>query len=852
MLNDTHILDLTDEPLALGSRMLADIGADVVRVEDARGDHLRMREPAINGDAPRVERGWAHLLYNAGKRSVSVDFDDPDTWARIESLLPQFDVLLAPLEPQGALADWLERGRNGEWSSEIPIVDAVFRRGADEPMTDLTAMAAGGHVVLNGHPEDPPVYPAGNLSHKQGSIAMAEAAMALIMQRRRGGDVGRITVGMQEAVTFTTLQTASGNWWTWHGTSPSRHIPIGSGVTFRAKDGHWLSFTIHPPHWYRFVNWVDDVLGLEEGELRGDDWDDEFWREQHQPEIIPWIDRLCQALTVNELHDKGQELGLLVLPINTVEEVAADPHLIARGYYQSVDHPQLNTSLILPRSPIRTRGQQPTAKRAPTLGEHTDEVLSTTPMPRAPTRGLEHPTSSTKDSSSHQDPKSADSLFSPRSAGGDVPRGQRGAPHSPSAATLFNGSPPPPRRPLHGVRVLDFTWAIAGSLGTRLLADLGAEVLKIESESRIDPIRYRGVQPPDHFSINTNGTFNDCAGGKKSVTLNLKTEEGIEAVRELAQQADLVTSNYTPYRLDRWGIGYDDLRQIKPDIIVCNVAVMGIEGPRAEWRSYGNGIVAMCGLAHRSGFPGKAPIGLGTLHTDFTVPYYLSTSVMAALDHRERTGEGRYLEIAQYETAVQLLDTELIEALNGGRERPRMGNRSPFMSPHGVFPAAGGNPDVVGDDRWVAIACRDDNDWRNLCRVMGRADLASRIELESLAGRQAHEDAIESAIAQWTQTQDDWTTYRLLINAGVPASPVERLEDFFAGQDRAMRDNYNPAESPEGCTFQIQQEPIIWDGERLPAVRAPIWSEHTEEVLKTLLSYTEADLTRLAAAGTLG
>ncbi len=808
MLNDTRILDLTDEPLALGARMLADIGADVVRVEDVRGDHLRMREPAIGGDAARVERGWAHLLYNAGKRSVAVHVDDPATWQRVETMLPGFDVVLAPLEPSGALSDWLERGRKGEWSSEIPIVDAEFRRGADEPMTDLTAMAAGGHVVLNGHPEDPPVWPAGNLSYKQGSIAMAEAAMALIMQRRRGGGVGRITVGMQEAVTFTTLQTASGNWWTWHGTSPSRHIPIGSGVTFQAKDGHWLSFTIHPPHWYRFVNWVDEVLGLAEGELRGDDWDDEFWREQHQAEIVPWIDRLCRALTVTELHDKGQELGLLVLPINTVEEVANDPHLIARGYYQSVDHPQLGTSLILPRSPIRTRGEQPRATRAPTLGEHNDQILQT----------------------------------SPSGAGASE---RRSGPTASRASVLFNGTAPPARRPLDGVRVLDFTWAIAGSLGTRLLADLGAEVLKIESESRIDPIRYRGVQPPDHFSINTNGTFNDCSGGKKSVTLNLKTEEGIEAVRELAKQADLVTSNYTPYRLDRWGIGYDDLRLIKPDIIVCNVAVMGIEGPRAEWRSYGNGIVAMCGLAQRSGFPGKAPIGLGTLHTDFTVPYYLATSVMAALDHRERTGEGRYLEIAQYETAVQLLDTELIEALNGGGERPRMGNRSPFMSPHGVFPAA-------GEERWIAIACRDESDWRTLCRVIGRADLASRIDLETLAGRQAREDELEAAISEWTRSQDDWTAYRLLINAGVPASPVERLEDFFDGQDRAMRDNYHPADSPEGCTFQIQQEPILWDGERLPAVRAPIWSEHTEEVLTSLLGYNDEDLTRLAAAGTLG
>ena len=803
MLDTTRILDLTDEPLALGARMLADLGAEVWRVEDAGGDRLRMREPALEGGALRVERGWAHLLYNGGKRSVAVDVDDAETWSRIEAMLRQFDAVLAPLEASGALAEWLERGRRGEWASEIPIVDAVFRRGTDEPMTDLTAMAAGGHIVLNGHPEDPPVYAGGNLAHKQGSIAMAEAALALITQRRRGGGVARITVSLQEAVAFTTLQTASGNFWGWHGMSPDRHIPIGSGATFQAGDGHWVSFTIHPPHWSRFVDWVDEVLGLAEGELRGGDWDDEFWREQQIDEIRPWIARLCEALTVGELHDRGQELGLLVLPINTVEEVAADPHLWARGYYQEVEHPQLGRTLTIPRPAVRTRGEQPQAKRAPTLGEHTDQFFASFVVPA-----------------------------------------EAGTPSPASRGSLL-GVTPPPRRPLDGVRVLDFTWAIAGSLGTRLLADLGAEVLKIESESRIDPIRYRGVQPPDHFSINTNGTFNDCAGGKKSVTLNLKTEEGIAAVRELAAQADIVTSNYTPYRLDRWGIGYDDLKQITDDIIVVNVAVMGIEGPRAEWRSYGNGIVAMCGLAWRSGFPGRAPIGLGTLHTDFTVPFYLAASVMSALDHRERTGAGRYLEIAQYETAVQLLDTELIESLNGVAERPRMGNRSPWMSPHGVFPAA-------GEDRWVAIACRDDADWRSLCRVMARADLAARSELSDVSGRKSHEDEIERALSEWTSAQDEWTSARLLVNAGVPASPVERLEDFFSGQDSAMRGYYEPAASPEGPTFQIIHEPILWDGERLPARRAPTWGEHTEEVLQGLLGYSDEDLARLAAAGTLG
>ena len=810
MLNDTRILDLTDEPLALGARLLADLGAQVIRVEDQRGDGLRMREPAVESDAPRVERGWAHLLYNAGKRSVAVDFDEPATWQEMESLLPRFDVVLAPLEASGPLAEWLARGRQGAWQSRIPLVDAVFRRGAEEPMTDLTAMAAGGHIVLNGHPEDPPVWPGGNLSHKQGSLAMAEAAMALIVQRRRGGGCGRITVSLQEAVAFTTLQTASGNFWTWHGMSPDRHIPIGSGATFQAGDSHWVSFTIHPPHWPRFVNWVDEVLGAPE--LREPQWDDELYREAHYDEIRPWIERLCGALSVTELHDRGQELGLLVLPINTVEEVARDPHLWSRDYFQEVEHPQLGATLTLPRPAVRSRGEQPRAARAPLLGEHNDELFDAT-VP-----------------------------LSPRSAGGDLAERQR---RTPSVSTLYNSAPPPPRRPLDGVRVLDFTWAIAGSLGTRLLADLGAEVIKIESESRIDPIRYRGVQPPDRFSINTNGTFNDCAGGKRSVTLNLKTEEGIEAVRRLAEHADVVTSNYTPYRLDRWGIGYDDLRKVKDDIIVCNVAVMGIEGPRAEWRSYGNGIIAMCGLSHRSGFPGRAPIGLGTLHSDFTVPYYLAASVMAALDDRERSGSGRYLEIAQYETAVQLLDTELIETLNGVAERPRMGNRSPFMSPHGVFPAA-------GDDRWVAIACRDDADWRNLCRVIGRADLASRTDLDTVAGRQASEDELEAAVSEWTRSQDEWTSYRLLINAGVPASPVERLEDFFAGQDPAMRDAYHPADSPEGCTFQIIREPILWDGERLPAVRAPLWGEHTEDILQGLLGYSDDDMGRLAAAGTLG
>ena len=879
MLNETRILDLTDEPLAFGARILADFGADVIRIEDQRGDHLRRRDPAIDGEADRLERGWAHLLYNAGKRSVAVDPNDPQTWDAVESILPQYDALLAPLKPGAALAAWLERGRAGEWTHKIPVVDCVFRRnGEDEPTTDLTAMAAGGHVVLNGFPEDPPLLPAGNLAYKQASLAAAEAAMAMIMQHRRGGDAGWVTVGMQEAVTFTTLQTANGNYHAWHGHSPDRHTPIGSGMTFMSADAHWLTFTIHPPHWYRFVDWCDRALGDAEV-LHEDRFDDEGYRGQHfATEIRPWVQRLCDTLTLEELTSEGQRLGLLVLPIHTAAELTTDPHLLARGFYQQVKHPQLNQTLTLPRPAVRRRGTQPQAHRAPFLGEHTNEILSPhsrdempNPLPLSPRLrgempkaegGPPSPEKTSQASTSHsrallshsreggnpEAPKheattepdrtppipQADPL-SPRLRG-EMSRSDRGGSHP--------NQTPPPRQPLTGVRILDFCWAIAGSLGTRLLADLGAEVIKIESEGRLDPIRYIGVQPPDRFSLNTNGVFNDCSANKLSCTLNLKTEEGIETIRQLAEQVDVVTSNYTPYVLDRWGVGYDDLSQINPDIIFCNVAVMGIEGPRAEWRSYGNGIVGMCGLAYHSGFAHQPPIGMGTLHTDFTVPYYLATSVMAALDRRERTGKGAYIEVAQYETATQLLDTELIEALNGAEERPRIGNRSHWMSPHGVFPAA-------AEDRWLALACPTGHEWRALCRVIGRADLGARDDLATLAGRQAAEDEIEAAIAAWTQEQDEWTAARLLLNAGVPASPVERLRDFFE-QDQPMRNNYQRVHSPEAPTLDLQHEPILWDGQRLNLTRAPLWGEHTEYVLRDLLNYTDTDIERLAAAGTIG
>ena len=362
-------------------------------------------------------------------------------------------------------------------------------------------------------------------------------------------------------------------------------------------------------------------------------------------------------------------------------------------------------------------------------------------------------------------------------------------------------------------------------------------MIKVESEYRTDPIRYIGVQPGEEMSYDTNGQFNDVNANKRAVTLNLNSAEGLAAARDLLATADVVTCNYTPDRLDKWGIGYEGLCALNPRVILANMAVMGTFGPLKDWRSYGNGIVGMSGLAALTGFPGGAPRGLGALHTDFTVPYYGALMIMSALLQRERTGQGQSLELSQFESALHLLDTELAEYLNNGVAAPRQGNRSRRFVPHGLFPAA-------EDDTWVAIACRDDADWARLVETIRRPDLAA------ITDRRAEEPRIEAALSDWTRGRDHWTAAAVLQASGVPASPVETLRDLLT-RDAAMRSDYREVDLEVGVTAMVQEEPILWNGARLPLRRAPKWGEHTMQVLQGELGFSDARIAALAADNAL-
>jgi len=397
-------------------------------------------------------------------------------------------------------------------------------------------------------------------------------------------------------------------------------------------------------------------------------------------------------------------------------------------------------------------------------------------------------------------------------------------------------------QPLAGVRVLDFCWMIAGPLTTRLLGDLGAEVIKVESMARIDRIREVGVQPPNP-DAETNGVFNDCNANKKSILLNLGHARGIELARQLASRADVVTSNFTPDRMDRWGLGYHDLKVVKPDIIVASMPVMGTKGQRSSWRAVGNGVIAMAGLNAHTGFEGQAPVGLGTLHSDFTSPYLGSLQIAAAVHHRNRTGEGQFIELAQYEATIHLLDTEPLEYLVNGREPGRRGNTSQQYAPHGVYRCA-------GEDQWIAIAARDSAEWHALCAVLDIESLAARPELSTLAARVEAVAEIDAAIGANTGAADKWELARSLQQAGVPASPVENVGDL-AGRDEMRTGFLKEIQHPAGVSMLLQHEPVTWNGERLPLERAPFLGEHTGDVFTGLLGMDTDELAELVSTGVI-
>jgi crotonobetainyl-CoA:carnitine CoA-transferase CaiB-like acyl-CoA transferase len=372
-LRDVTVLDLSDEGLVFASRLLAALGARVIRVEPLCGDTVRTRPPFANG-VVNLERSLAHILYNAGKQSLAVAFDRPEAWDLVARVAPATDVVIAPMEASPLTRRFLDSLRD---DAPPALVDAVLCRDTPQAaVSDLIGTAAGGLLYLNGFEDDPPNVPAGRLAYKQASLAAAVAAMSLVMERRRVGGAGHITVSMQEAVTWTTIQTANLNYWPWHHTRPHRQgiHNVGGRTIFPARDGRWVSFYLHPPYWDNYVKWAVEVTGS--GELAAPEWRDRTYRYRNGTEILPrTTEAICQTRDRDDLVLEAQRRSLLVVPVQTPRDIASDAHLRERGFFQPVSYPQFDATIEVPRPPFRSSAYTASAGRAPALGEHTRVIL---------------------------------------------------------------------------------------------------------------------------------------------------------------------------------------------------------------------------------------------------------------------------------------------------------------------------------------------------------------------------------------------------------------------------------------------------------------------------------------------
>jgi len=387
------------------------------------------------------------------------------------------------------------------------------------------------------------------------------------------------------------------------------------------------------------------------------------------------------------------------------------------------------------------------------------------------------------------------------------------------------------RLPLHGVRIADFTWIGAGSFTTKLLADHGADVIKIESRGRMDSLRSSRPYKDGISGINRSGYFADRNSSKRSIALNLKTDAGKELARRLIATSDVVANNFTPGTMEKFGLGYEAVRQIRKDIIYIAMSMQGAAGPEHKYLGYGLTMGALTGLQFLTGLPDREPAGTGTNFSDHIPnPCHAAFAILAALRHRRRTGEGQYIDVAQTEPTIALLGPTMADCSANNRIGERSGNERSPRAPHGVFRC-------LGEDRWIAISAWEDETWAALCTVLGDPPFARAPELASADGRWARRHEIEQGIAAITCHWDAEDLMSALQRAGVPAGLVRTAADIVDEDPQLRhRGHWVTLLHPEMGESIYNAPPFRIDGApAIPSAPAPLLGQHTQEVLTEIL-----------------
>jgi benzylsuccinate CoA-transferase BbsF subunit len=408
--------------------------------------------------------------------------------------------------------------------------------------------------------------------------------------------------------------------------------------------------------------------------------------------------------------------------------------------------------------------------------------------------------------------------------------------------------------PLAGIRIADFTWVWAGPYCTLQLGYLGAEVIRVETRTRLCVTRHMTPMADGKPGPNRSGYFNQYNQNKKSVSINLHSPEGRAVAKRLALASDVVTNNFAAGVMNRLGLGYEELRKEKPEIIMITMSGFGETGPLREYVAYGPSQVPLSGLSALTGYKGGPPLHAGFSYGDPNGGIHGAFAVLAALYHRAKTGEGQNIDLSQWEASVAMVAEGILEYQMSGREPERMGNRDHWMAPHGLFRCKDMAEKVAGRsiDMWVSIAVPDDEQWRKLAAAIGQPELGTDPRFATLEARKRNEDELEAIITQWTSQRYAREAEEALQKAGVAAAIASTNKDLFEDPHLNQRGFFVELEHPEVGVRKHTGPP--WRMSRTPSGvqrTAPLLGQDTDDVLTGVLGYTAEEVAKLHETGAL-
>jgi len=783
-------IDLTDLKGQLCGRFLADLGMEVIKIEPPEGDPVRCLEPFREGpEKKRSSLRFAHL--NAGKKSIVLDDLTGENRARLLSLVERADVVLESLAP--GYLDSLGLGYHDLCKVNPGVVVAsITGFGQTGPRrhfacTDIVAYAMSGLMYIAGDPALPPCQPPETQAYYFGSLMAALGVVAALYKREATGTGDWIDVSMQEALAtqehLIRLYANEGVILTREG---SQHAHVAPAKIFPCRDGYVYLY-ISRRHWKKFLEvWADHPEELDAPALIADPV-----RRGKAAFVNERVERFTRRYGKEELTVLLQSHGIPCVPVNRPKEFLADEHLRTRGLLAPVDRAGIG-EMHLMGAPFLINGLRPSVRRAPELGEHQDElerrayrpVLKEPPAQRAP---------------------------------GD------------------------PRVPLSGLRILSFDQVLAGPYGMTMLAELGAEVIKIESRrGGLDLFRFFGTSQDPNLSPR----FLEFNRNKRSVTVNLKSDEGPGLIKSLVRHCDAVMDNFSVHVMPSLGLDHASLARVKPEIATLRMPGLGCTGPKSSYATLGTNITALTGFTYLWNHRGviDPPVGSQTVFPDYVSGLMAAVLLVGATLYQMRTAKGAFVDLSQAEAAAYLIGARLMQAQLSAEELQPMGNASFDAAPQGCYPCR-------GEDRWCVISVESDEQWQALAAVIGREDDERFMTLRT---RLEHQEELDALIGTWTQERECYEVMNVMQQSGVPCGVVQNGADLVADEQLRARNFIVDEKNPRLGRIILPGFPIHFANSRIePSWEFPTLGRDNSAVLEELLGMTPERVAELERQGVL-